>query len=62
MITALINTKSNYRNLNGSWLEVTEMRGLRVTCLGEIDGKPTKIDFTLNEIKGFIYNQNQKPC
>jgi hypothetical protein len=62
MITALINSKSNYRNLNGSWLPVQEMRGLRVTCLGEIDGKQVKIDFTLSEIIGFIYDQNDKQC
>ena len=48
---AKVNTKSNYRNLNGQWLEVKEIVGTRVTCIAEFAefGKQ-KIDFTLKEV------------
>lgn len=55
LLTAQIQTKSNYRNLNGLWLQVTEMMNERVTCLAEIDGKMQKVDFHLSEIIGFVY-------
>ena len=29
---AKIKTKSNYKNLNGQWLEVAEIIGNRITC------------------------------
>jgi hypothetical protein len=29
---AKIQTKSNYKNLNGQWLEVAEIIGSRITC------------------------------
>jgi hypothetical protein len=56
LISAQIQTKSNYRNLNGLWFQVTEMMNDRITCLVEIDGKLQKVDFNISEIKGFRYN------
>jgi len=50
-IYAKINTKSNFRSLNGIWLEVESMNGKRVTCYFE----DLKVDFTLNEISEFKY-------
>lgn len=50
---ALINTKSNFRNLNGQWLKVLEIVGTRVSCkhfAAEI-GREITIDFALTEIK-----------
>jgi hypothetical protein len=46
-----INTTSNYRNLNGQWLEVKEVVGTRVSCLvnTEEHGIQT-VDFTLKEV------------
>jgi len=54
-MNALINTKSNYRGLNGQWLKVKEIFGTRVTCLCWFDEfqKMIAIDFTLTEIKEF---------
>lgn len=48
---AKVNTKSNYRNLNGQWLEVKEIVGTRVTCIVETEdlGKQN-VDFNLKEI------------
>ena len=59
LITAQIKTKSNYRNFNGSWLQVTEMNHKRITCIAEVDGKMIKIDFCLSEITGFMYNTSK---
>jgi len=56
LISAQIQTKSNYRNLNNLWFQVTEMMNDRITCLVEIDGKLQKVDFNISEIKGFRYN------
>ena len=50
---AKINTKSNYRNLNGQWLEVAEIRGTRVSCIvKDEEAKDGQIicDFTLKEV------------
>jgi hypothetical protein len=58
MLKALIKTKTNFRNLNGTWLEVTEIKGNRVTCLhfdSELDRYIT-IDFTSKEVKEFEYS------
>lgn len=48
---AKVNTKSNYRNLNGQWLEVKEIVGTRVTCIVETEeyGKQS-VDFNLKEV------------
>ena len=48
---AKVNTKSNYRNLNGQWLEVKEIVGTRVSCIVDTEefGNQT-IDFHLKEI------------
>ena len=56
-ILAQVETKSNWFDLNGHWLEVVEMVNDRVTCLVEIMGKNEPIDFKLNEVKGFKYNR-----
>lgn len=48
---AKVKTQSNYRNLNGQWLEVKEIVGTRVTCIvtfAEL-GKQS-VDFQLKEI------------
>lgn len=49
---ALINTKSNYRNLNGKELEVKEIYGKRVTCkLNDPEfPKALSVDFMLHEV------------
>lgn len=57
-IFAMVQTKSNFRNLNGRILEVTDMHETRVTCKCEIDGITIHVDFNLNEITGF-YNTGQ---
>ncbi len=41
-----VNTKSNFRNLNGQWLKVIEIVGTRVTCSVE----HLTIDFGLSEV------------
>ena len=48
---AKVNTKSNYRNLNGQWLEVKEILGTRVSCTvyTEEYGQQT-IDFNIKEV------------
>ena len=48
---AKVKTKSNYRNLNGQWLEVKEIVGTRVTCIVTFAefGKQS-VDFQLKEI------------
>ena len=56
LIAAQINTKSNFRNLNGQWIQVTQMCGTRITCLVEIDGRMQQCDFHITEISGFRYN------
>jgi len=54
-LSALIKTKSNYKNLNGTWLQVSEIVGSRVSCttFDEEMQKPITIDFTLKEIVEF---------
>jgi hypothetical protein len=48
---AKVKTKSNYRNLNGQWLDVKEIVGTRVSCIVNTPdlGRQT-IDFTLKEV------------
>jgi hypothetical protein len=52
---ALIKTKSNYKKLNGTWLEVKEMTGTRVSCnvYNEELGKKITVDFNLKEVVRF---------
>lgn len=52
MKKAIINTKSNYRNLNGTIQNVFEIVGTRVTCLIFIDEyqKTMQVDFNINEV------------
>lgn len=51
LIKIIYDTKSNYRNLNGQWLEVKEIVGTRVSCIVETEeyGKQT-VDFNLKEV------------
>ena len=50
---ALVNTKSNYRNLNGTWVTITKFLGSLVEC--EIFcielNRNVRIDLSLTEIK-----------
>ena len=48
---AKVNTKSNYKNLNGKWLDVIEIVGTRVSCSVDSNefGKQT-VDFHLREL------------
>ena len=53
-LTAKINTKSNFRNLNGQFLEVREIKGRRVTCICKNEfGNNIYADFSINEISEF---------
>jgi hypothetical protein len=52
-VFAMVQTKSNFRNLNGRILEVADMHETRVTCKVEIDMNHLTIDFNLNEITAF---------
>lgn len=51
MFEALINTKSNYRNLNGQWLEIKQFLGCLVACcFTDETGTKITVDFQLSEI------------
>ena len=52
-LTAKINTKSNYKNLNGTIQNVSEIKGNRVSCKvwDETVGKFITSDFTLKEVE-----------
>jgi hypothetical protein len=49
---AKVSTKSNYKNLNGQWVEIKEFLGTIISCLvfDEILGKKITVDFSLKEI------------
>jgi hypothetical protein len=59
---AKVKTKSNFRNLNHTWLTVAEMKGTRVTCIvpDDISGKSLNVDFTIAEIEEFDYENPNK--
>jgi hypothetical protein len=50
-----VNTKSNFRNLNGVELDVSEIHGTRVSCavFNEDLNASETIDFTLSEVVKF---------
>lgn len=49
---ALIETKSNYRNLNGKWVKIKQFLGTQVACEIETEEHGTiTSDFNLSEIK-----------
>ena len=49
---AKVKTKSNYRNLNGQWLEVREFLGNLVACIIiDENGQKITADFNLKEIE-----------
>jgi hypothetical protein len=55
IIKALINTKSNYANLNGTYIKVINFCGSIVFCeYDSEDGTKKKCDFTLSEITKII--------
>lgn len=48
---AKVNTKSNFKNLNGQWLQLKEIVGTRVTCIIPFAEFGTQtIDFNLSEV------------
>lgn len=51
-LTAKINTKSNFRDLNGTELQVTEINKKRVTCkmFDYTIQKWINVDFTMSEV------------
>lgn len=53
MTQVIINTKSNFRNLNGTIQNVAEIVGTRITCNIYIDGRLLKVDFHISEVKEF---------
>ena len=59
LISAKINTKSNFRNLNGTFQQVFQMSEKRVTCKIEINGKMQNVDFHISEILEFRYNSQK---
>lgn len=48
---ALVQTKSNYNNLNGTWVNIVQFCGTIVYCEAEIDGQLKRFDLSLTEIK-----------
>ena len=50
--SAIINTKTNYRNLNGTVQDVIEIKDQRVTCSVWVEEfqKKITIDFTKSEV------------
>jgi hypothetical protein len=50
-LKAKINTKSNFRNLNGFTLDVIEISGTRVSCIYFDRINYITIDFTLQEVE-----------
>lgn len=56
----LIKTKSNYRDLNGTWLQVHECVGTRVSCIVKDESAHKGqliIDFNLSEVVEITYNR-----
>jgi hypothetical protein len=49
----IINTKSNFRNLNGTKQKVYEVVGCRVTCLVHLPefNKEVQVDFSTREVE-----------
>ena len=58
-IKAKVNTKSNYKGLNGQWLSVKEIVGTRVSCQQFSEDFQTwiTIDFNLSEITELSVNE-----
>jgi ethanolamine utilization cobalamin adenosyltransferase len=54
-LQAKVQTKSNYRNLNGKWVTILQFMGTIVYCktIDETDTEVT-FDLNLNEIKEII--------
>lgn len=51
-LKAKIETKSNYRNLNGQWLVVKQFLGTQVACtIIDEDLVSRTVDFHISEIK-----------
>lgn len=51
-LKAKVNTKSNYKNLNGQWLEVKEFLGNLVACIiVDENGQRITADFNIKEIE-----------
>lgn len=50
-----VKTKSNFHNLNGQWLTVTEISGTRVSVTATIHGRIQTVDFTVSEVTEWAY-------
>lgn len=50
MTYAIVNTKTNYRNLNGKRLRVVEEHSNFITCEFISEGRITKADFGKSEV------------
>ncbi len=55
-----IKTKSNYRDLNGQWLDVVEAVGKRITCSvpSEFQLGAVNADFDLSEVEEIDYSNS----
>ena len=53
---ALVNTKSNYGNLNGKWVTIIQFCGTIVYCEAEINGHIKRFDLNLSEVKSITQN------
>jgi hypothetical protein len=50
-LKALINTKSNYKNMNNKWVNIIQFLGTIVYCEFEYENQIVRADFSLTEIK-----------
>ena len=55
---ALVKTKSNYANLNGTWVKIKEFLGTIVACERYCEERETMVtfDLSLSEIKSIKNN------
>lgn len=60
-LQARFETKSNYQNLNGVWLNVAELQGTRITCKVKNEvGQIITTDFNIKEVVEFRTLQASK--
>ncbi len=60
-LQARFETKSNYQNLNGVWLNVVELQGTRITCKVKNEvGQIITTDFNIKEVVEFRTLQASK--
>lgn len=52
---AKVETKSNFRNLNGKWVQIVQFCGTIVYCkANDENGNPIYFDLSINEIKQIL--------